>query len=114
MCLAEEREHLQRLDLLTQDASIPGVASRAAAHVPLPRITMSKSAAQGEIPFCQRRNTARKAGPAGGVGAVYRRAVPACQTQFGLFLKVFPGFARDMMGRRAHTPALSRNARILL
>jgi hypothetical protein len=53
----------------------PRASDRAAAHVPLPRITMSKSAARGEISFCQRRNTARKAGPAGGVGGGYRGAV---------------------------------------
>ncbi len=33
-----------------------------------------------EFPSCQRRNTARKASPAGGVGAVYRRAAGQCQT----------------------------------
>src|SRR5258706_6825344 len=46
-----------------RDKSLPAVASRAAAHVPLPRITMSKSNARtikGELTFCQRRNAAHK------------------------------------------------------
>ena len=34
-----------------------------------------------DLPSCQRRITARKAGPAGGVGAVYRRVVYPCQTE---------------------------------
>jgi hypothetical protein len=58
LCLAEERERSEcSIDLPKTYVSS---CDRAAAHVPLPRITMSKSHARGELPFCQRRNTARK------------------------------------------------------
>ena len=49
-CLAEEREHSTLLDCFgAKGQAFRAVASRAAAHVPLPRITMSKSAKKGRI-----------------------------------------------------------------
>src|SRR5579862_8132162 len=54
---------------------------RAAAHVPLPRITMSKSCLSARtfiMPEKQHRPQDR--GPAGGVEGVYREAVNRCQT----------------------------------
>jgi len=65
---------------LPQSSSPWSVASRAAAHVPLPRITMSKSAIRAEFSFRSRWNTARKKCPRSGVGAGYMRGHPPSQT----------------------------------
>jgi hypothetical protein len=54
---------------------------RAAAHVPLPRITMSKSRPKARTSTMpEKRRRPQDGGPAGGVEGVYRQVVPACQT----------------------------------
>jgi len=91
VCLAEEREHSTLLDCVASRASSRSVASRAAAHVPLPRITMSKSAtSKAKVHFANdglppARNTS------GQPGARYMRATQASQT---LKTKYFQGLWR--------------------
>ena len=62
---------------------------RAAAHVPLPRITMSKSRFQREFSFCHRKFAAGKTVMRRGEVAVYRGAARTCQTQKRAFAKNF-------------------------
>ncbi len=65
-------------DLATE---IMRVATEPPPTFPFLESQCQRAAFQREFSFWQRSNTARKASPAGGVGAVYRGADPRCQTQ---------------------------------
>ena len=74
-----------------------GRGDRAAAHVPLPRITMSKSRLGRELSSCQRSNTARK--------TLAQRAAWAAYIGVGFYpvkpqmVQAFGFSARDRRGR---------------
>jgi hypothetical protein len=79
-----------------------GRGDRAAAHVPLPRITMSKSRLGRELPSCQRSNTARK--------TLAQRAAWAAYIGVGFYAvkpqiaQAFRFFARDTRSRSRPCP----------
>ena len=95
--LAEEREHYASLlDCLRQsqinkDLSVTRVAYRAAAHVPLPEITMSNSAVRRFSRLNSTVTLASQHQPRSSVGAGYRCGVQQCQTQKSRKKRFFSG-----------------------
>ena len=120
--LAEEREHYASLlDCLRQsqvnkDLSVTRVAYRAAAHVPLPVITMSNSAVRRFSRLNSTVNTTSRSAPRSSVGAGYRCGVRASQTQKSAKNRFFSGAcgppspARKRLRRSLYIGAILRFA----
>ena len=91
-CLAEEREHSRRCSIYCAKAlALTRLAYRAAAHVPLPKITMSNSARRRVSRLNSTVTPASQRQPRSSVGAGYRSGVLTCQTLKLPEKRFFPG-----------------------